>query len=152
MKKGFTLIELLVAVGLMTVVMASVTMMLAATLKATRKAAAINRVKNEGAYAVQTMAGMLRYAKSVEGCSGNKIDFTPLAGNATSFSCQTSPTAYIASGSAKLTATEFSTSSCAITCPDAHTVNIVFGLQKTGDVSESSIVNFDAQVTLRNVQ
>ena len=151
-RQGFTLIELLIAMSVMAVLLTSVSLMLAAIMKGTRRASIVNRVKSEGAYAIQTMVSQLRYARSVECCNDatdcpKKIIYTAVDASMGSFACN--PTT-IASGSANLTSELLN--SCSISCADWRTVNISFNLGNSGSTAESANMNFDAQVMLRNVQ
>ena len=71
-KNGFTLLEILIGLGLVATVFSVAGSVLFASLKSTRKAAAVAVAKAEGAYAMRAMSDMIRYAQAVT-CQSTRI-------------------------------------------------------------------------------
>lgn len=65
-KGGFTLVELLLGIALFAVVFSAAGVVLFSSLRSSRKAAAVNVAKSEGAYALRAMSDMIRYAEAVQ--------------------------------------------------------------------------------------
>ena len=156
---GFTLIEVIVAIGVFAVLSVMLSLLLAGTLRGSKKAAALILVRGEGAYAIESMAAQLRFAKSVTSCSttgGTSVIVKTQAGEDLTFSCLSSGTdVYLASNSARLTTANVKITSCAsvFTCSDPWVVHVTFGLQKAGSnlpLEGTANINFDTEVGLRN--
>lgn len=157
MKKAFTLIEVIVAIGVFAVLSVILSLLLAGTLRGSKKAAATILVRGEGAYAMESMAAQLRFAKSVTSCTGgSSVTVKTQVGADLIFSCLTSgEDVYLASNSARLTTANVKIANCAgvFTCPDPRAVHITFSLQKAGlnlPLEGTASINFDTEVGLRN--
>lgn len=159
MKKAFTLIEVIVAIGVFGVLSVTLSLLLVGTLRGSKKAAATILVRGEGAYAVESMAAQLRFAKSVTDCTtGSSVTVKTQVGDNLTLSCLSSgDDIYLASNSARLTTSNVQVVSCTsppvFTCPDAKTVRITFGLQKAGSslpLEGTASIDFDTEVGLRN--
>lgn len=157
MKKAFTLIEVIVAIGVFAVLSVILSLLLAGTLRGSKKAAATILVRGEGAYAMESMAAQLRFAKSVTSCTGgSSVTAKTQAGADLTFSCLSSgEDVYLASNSARLTTANVKITNCAgvFTCPDPRMVRITFSLQKAGSnlpLEGQASINFDTEVGLRN--
>ena len=158
MKKAFTLIEVIVAIGVFAVLTVILSLLLAGTLRGSKKAAATILVRGEGAYAIESMAAQLRFAKSITSCTGgSSVTVKTQVGADLTFSCLSSgDDVYLASNSARLTTANVKITNCAgvFTCPaDLRAVRITFGLQKTGSnlpLEGTASIDFDTEVGLRN--
>jgi prepilin-type N-terminal cleavage/methylation domain-containing protein len=172
MQKGFTLIELLIGLTLFAVIMGVGNVLLVTSLQGARKASATGVTKAEGAYAMNSMVSMTRYARSIN-CpttvpAGRSLDVTRLNGDVITYRFDTAPAVdTIASESGtlplirrvELTSPRVNVTStgCAsgrvFTCPDSSTVVICFNVVAVNslDFTDSETVNFNSRVTLRNI-
>jgi prepilin-type N-terminal cleavage/methylation domain-containing protein len=74
-QKGFTLIEILVVVGLLGIIMVTVTNIFFSGLKAKRKTDSINVIKQSGSYAMGVMSKMIKNATEAT-CSADQKSIT----------------------------------------------------------------------------
>lgn len=161
MKKGYTLIEILVVVTVFSVISLITSQTIILTLRGTKKAESISKVRTTLDAAVGAMERQLRGAKSiVSACTGaasQSIIFVDQNNNQVTFSCigvnNNNQPASIASGSASLTTADVTISACSFTCTPAAGNNppsvliSVTGNDLTGQGSSVPVVT---QVTLRN--
>lgn len=75
MKKGFTLLELLAVVGILSFILIAATQLLGSTLAGSGKSNSLQLVKQNGQFALSTMARLVRLSKSVTICSGSNLQF-----------------------------------------------------------------------------
>ncbi len=74
-RSGFTLLELLAVVGILSFILIAVTQLLASTLAGSGKSNSLQIVKQNGQFALSTMARLVRLAKSVSVCSSSDLQF-----------------------------------------------------------------------------
>jgi prepilin-type N-terminal cleavage/methylation domain-containing protein len=160
MKKGYTLIEMLVVVVIFAIVglISSETIIL--TLRGTKKADAISKVRQNLDYAMESMQRQIRGAKSItspcDGTTSSQISILDQKSNLTTYACinvnnQNLPS-YIASSSASLTSNEVTISACSFICTPAGTnttpeVTISITAQDKG--GQNAPVTDTTQITLR---
>ena len=84
-RSGFTLIELLIVVAMAASVTTIVVGVIASTLRGANKSITINKVRENGNYAISQMSRTIKYAKTIE---GGKVNITD-----PSWSCQNIPQA-----------------------------------------------------------
>ena len=172
MKKGingFTLIEILIVLGILAIIVVVGSNMFFTILKSSSKTKVLTEVKQNGNYALNVMARMIRNGKIGAGeCGANpdRITITNPDDGITTFHCCGSPP-MIASKSGSLTCEQARltsnkvqvSSSCNdfISCTQAvggpPVVTINFTLQQAGTAArpeEEALVNFQTAVTLRN--
>jgi len=161
MKKGYTLIEILVVVTVFAAISLITSQTIILTLRGTKKAESISKVRSNLDNAVGSMERQLRGAKSiVSACAGAAsptIIFVDQNNNQVTFSCNNvnsnNQPSNIASGSASLTTSDVAISACSFTCTPAAGNNppsiliSVTGNDLTGQGSSVPVVT---QVTLRN--
>lgn len=157
--KGFTLIETVLAVGVFAMVSVAGGLLLFSTLRGAKKAAAVITVRSQGANAIGTMTQLLRYAAEITSCSGNQLAFTASDGSKGVFSCQNvNGDIFLASGSGRLTSPTVQIVDCnnVFTCtPPAPAtsgvlMNFILVRANAASTDQSSRINFESQVGLRN--
>jgi prepilin-type N-terminal cleavage/methylation domain-containing protein len=166
---GFTLIEILVALGILAIIVVIVSNMFFTILKSSSKTKVLTEVKQNGNYALNVMARMIRNGRIGVGECGaypDRITITNPDDGITTFHCCGSPPMIASkSGSltceqARLTSDKVQASSscddfisCTQTFEGPPVVTINFTLQQAGTASrpeEEATVNFRMTVTLRN--
>ncbi|KKS32529.1 MAG: hypothetical protein UU93_C0006G0008 [Candidatus Amesbacteria bacterium GW2011_GWA2_42_12] len=157
MHKAFTLVETVVSIGIFSVVIIMGTLMMVATLRASKKASAVALIRNEGSSALNIMTSYIRYASALDCTSApSSISITPSNGDQIIFDCKTlNNINYIASNSASLTSSNVKVSSCDIfpNCVPNTSVDIYFSLIKTGTslpIEQTASSDFGTTVVLRN--
>ena len=80
--KGFSLVEVLVGLALFSILMVTAVAIMTASIRGTRKAAAIALAKTEGAYALRAMEDQIRFSAGVS-CyaDGKRIDVNMMETN-----------------------------------------------------------------------
>lgn len=149
MRKAFTLIEMVVGIGVFAAVILMGTMMMVATLRASKKAAAVALVRNEGANALGVMTSFIRYADSVT-CTPTSVTIKTNSQDTVIFACTTD---YLASNSARLTSANVKVGDCGIFTCGTNSVGIKFSLSKAGTstlVETTAASTFETTVVLRN--
>lgn len=164
LRSGFSLVEVLIGLTLLGVIMATVNVLLFTSLRGARKAEAVGVTKSEGAYALNAMAQVVRYAVDISCVSGTRLDVTRPDGEQLTYRLDTLPAVdTIASESGgrrvellsdRVTADVMGCAGGAMfTCAaDNRWVDMCFYASRTGgiDVSDSERINFSTRVTLRN--
>jgi len=160
-KRGYTLIEILVVVTVFAAISLITSQTIILTLRGTKKAESISKVRSNLDNAIGSMERQLRGAKSiVSACTGvaaQSIIFVDQNNNQVTFSCigvnNNNQPASIASGAATLTTSDITISACSFTCspavgsnPPSILINVT-GNDLTGQNSSVPVVT---QVTLRN--
>ena len=93
MHKAFTLVETVVSIGIFSVVIIMGTLMMVATLRASKKASAVALIRNEGSSALNIMTSYIRYASALDCTSApSSISITPSNGDQIIFDCKTDNT------------------------------------------------------------
>lgn len=77
-RQGFTLLELLMFVSLVGLILVGITQVLGSTLAGSGKSQAMQKVKQNGQFALSTISRLLRQANDVTFCAGSQLDFTIL--------------------------------------------------------------------------
>lgn len=155
-KKGFSLIELLVGIAIIAIVMVITSNLFLSNLKNQNKMEAQIQVKQNGNQVLQTMSTFIRNAQSITCISSSQVTIASPDGGTTLFSCNTATCASrISSGSACLTPSTLTLSSCSFTCSSSSgkptTVTIQFTLTKgsTTDIRNYSSQAFSTTISLR---
>jgi prepilin-type N-terminal cleavage/methylation domain-containing protein len=161
---GMTLLEVLVVITIFAILGILVTESVTLTLQGAKKSESIVRARENLDYSLSIIERQIRGASSIPVCSNSdttEIDYLDPTGASGSFSCggntqPDGPWAYIASGSAHLTADTVKVTSCTFHCyPGANSnppyVTIDLTVQ---DASASGIqsanVSASTQIYLRN--
>lgn len=163
MKRGFSLIELLIAMGLVGILIGTVTVMLFSSLKGAKKAEALGVTKVEGSYAMNAIRDKIKYARTIRsGCNGGSIQIERLNQHLITYSLNGTK---IASNGAlpngqtvavDLTSPNVVIRTCAgrelFTCPNSQSVQICFMVDKANSASpdDSATVRMESSVTIRN--
>src|SRR3989344_7709078 len=163
-RQGFSLVEILVGFALIAVLLGTANVLLFSALRSARKASAAGIAKAEGAYALNAMAGTIKYARSIEACGANSVTLRRVKGHRVTYSLAGTG---IASASADLpvpglinltsSRVVISTTGCAggmfpACVPGSTGLTICFAADVAGisQAGESGAVNFQTQVGLRN--
>lgn len=160
MKKsgGYSLIEIMVVLTLFALLILVSTQTLIISLRNTGKSEAIGKVKENLDLAINVMERQLRNAKSIVTCpnaSPLRIDYLDAAGVATFFSCTVGTNGSVASGSARLTGSNISITSCSLSCirqsgvPDAVTISLSAEDKSTVSGAERAKASNQTTVLLR---
>ncbi|MBI4157835.1 hypothetical protein HY502_03230 [Candidatus Woesebacteria bacterium] len=161
-KKGVSLFEIVIVVGIFAVVALLTTRSTFLTLRGSRKSDSQIKLKENIEYALSIVERQLRNSNLVtsacDGSSLTRIDYADSQGTAGFFSCVSiGPTSgYIASGSARLTSSEISITSCSFVClpqeggvPTEVTINL--SAKEVNSLgAESATVTTSTKVFLRN--
>ncbi len=154
MRKAFTLIEMVVGIGVFAAVILMGTMMMVSTLRASKKAAAVALVRNEGANALGVMTSFIRYADSITSCASTSLVIKTNNQDTVTFTCiVNSSDYYLASNSARLTSVNVKVGNCGIFTCGTNSVGINFSLSKAGTstlVETTAASTFETTVVLRN--
>lgn len=166
-KNGYTLIELLVVIVVLAMVSIVATQTIVSILRASKKAEAINKVRQNLDYAVGAMERQIRSAKGitstcdVAGTTSNTISFLDQNGISVTFTCQnpnsSGQQSYIASTSgtltSNLTSTEITLSKCSFTCVGGTSSSppyVVINVEGAETTGQSASIPITTQVTLRS--
>jgi len=154
---GYSLIEVLISLAVLSITVIIGFGFLFSSLSGSNKAEVTKLVRQNGNYALSVMEGMIRTAKSVEGCENNQLDFVAQDGYSTFFYLNNNK---IASGSSTtyLTSNSVSVNNFLISCTTSPgkpaSVDISFTIQESGPAglraSEKSQMNFSTRVIVRN--
>ena len=151
-KAGFTLVETLVAVVIFATIGILSTRVIMLSVQGSKKGSSSVTVRENLNYSLSVIERLLRNANDiVEPCVGNTIDYYDQEGILTSFSCSSD---YIASGSARLTSTEVTLTTCSITCnmsmiPPSVTVILTGEDVAAGSTKEGAKVTISSTINLR---
>lgn len=160
MQQGMSLLEILVAITIFAILGVVMSRAILLTLRGVRKSESTLRAKENTNYAMAVVERALRNADAVT-CpnpSPTLLDYTDEKGEETSFSCVGMGTedSYIASGSARLTNTDITISSCVINCSQDSTNSNptvsfdVAASDKTASGIEGSTFSSSMQILLRS--
>lgn len=164
---GYSLIEMLIVMSVFAILGVLVTQVLAISMKSSRKAQSLNKIRTELTYAMNVMERNIRNAKSITSCNSplqKSIYYIDQKGDLGSFRYYSSlgppPVSLIASGSAeyKLTSSDIwiDESKTSFSCdlyssPQFVTINIsAYDPKLSG--GESTQVEMKTQITLRNIE
>jgi prepilin-type N-terminal cleavage/methylation domain-containing protein len=162
-RKGFSLIELLAGFALIGVLLGTTNVMLFSTLRSARKASAIGTAKSEGAYALNAMAQMIKFAGEINcqgGADSNQLDVVKTNGQSFYYTFAAERIASVSAVTIDLTSSNLVVRLCpgwatVFRCDAAanpRSVAICFAADVTGTPipGEEGNVNFQTQVVLRN--
>ena len=157
MRKGFTLLEFLAVVGILSFILIAVTQLLAGTLAGSGKSNSLQLVKQNGQFALSTMARLVRLAKSVTACAGSDLQFVVSESGAdVNYRFDLSATRLRKTRAGQVSwVTEdniaVNSFTCALTSGSAGTpamVDLRLTISKPGLSVENSIVNTDFNTTV----
>lgn len=128
MNKGVSLVEILVVIAVFAILGIVTTQAVLLTLRGTKKSEAVIKVRENLNYAMAVMERQLRNSEEITStCPGGglSINYRDERGAAASFSCvNVGPSAgYVASGSAQLTSTDITVTSCSFSCTTGTSSN-----------------------------
>lgn len=159
MKKGFSLIEMLVVMSVFAVIGMLTTTSVALTLKSGKKSDSLVRVRENVNYAFSIVERQVRNSGKITPCTGvpvSTLSYTSIEGIPASFTCVTpGAQGYIASGSARLTSSDISITSCSFTCTQAVNSPAVVKVNITAEDSaltgtEKGSVSTQTEIIVRN--
>jgi prepilin-type N-terminal cleavage/methylation domain-containing protein len=159
-KKGFSIIEILVVISIFAVIGVLTTSAVSLTLRGGKKSDSLVRVRENVNYSLAVIERQIRNSDVITTCTGSPtstISYTSLEGISTSFSCVTPGTSgYIASGSARLTSTDISITSCSFTCTQIDANNppsirvSVSAEDATSTSTEKGTISTEMEIVTRN--
>lgn len=152
---GFTLIEMIMVVGLLGLLSVMVAGFLLTSLMASTKAQVTKEARQNGAYALSVMEGLILNSISVD-CTNNTINVIDLNKALTTFKCSNNQ---ISSNSAILTSAEVVVDNCVFECLSGPgqpaRVRISFDVTKSKGTNprfnEKASVHFSTEVSAKNV-
>jgi prepilin-type N-terminal cleavage/methylation domain-containing protein len=156
--QGLSLIEILIVITIFAVIGLLSTRSVFLTLRGAKKSDSLVRVRENVNYSLSVIERQLRNSESVTcpNTSTSTLNYISLEGTPTTFSCVTSGTdKYIASGSARLTSTDITVTSCAFTCtvgtnaPPSVKVTIDAVDNESTSV-EKGVVSIQTEIVVRN--
>lgn len=157
--KGFSLIEILIVISIFAVVGILSTRAILLTMRGAKKSDSLVRVRENVNYALSIIERQVRNSESVI-CSTSTptlINYISLEGTPATFSCVTSGTdKYIASGSARITSSDVSITSCSFSCTqvDANKPSIIKVSVVAEDLTSTSVekgsVTAETEIVTRN--
>lgn len=160
-QKGFTLLEILVVVSIFAVLGILVSRAVILSVGGSRKSESLVKVRENLDYSVGIIERQLRNANSISPCpnpDANLLTYVDADGNPSSFSCSlAAQPGFIASGSARLTASNVAVTVCSLSCapaagstnPSAVTVSIT-AQDATAIGIQGATVSTITEVSLRN--
>lgn len=156
--KGLSLVEILIVVTIFAVIGLLSTRSIFLTIRGAKKSDSLVRVRENVNYSLSVIERQLRNSESVTcpNASTTVLDYVSLEGTDSSFSCVTSGTdKYIASGSARLTSSDISVTSCSFTCtvgvntpPSVKVIVEAVDAESTG--VEKGSVTVQTEIVVRN--
>lgn len=164
--KGFTLIEILVVVGVLAIIVTMGSSMFFSILKGSTKTKTANLVKQNGDYALEVIARMIRNAKEIDENTEtpprrcelgmSKLKIKNPDGWSTEFECSGST---ISSNSAAIISSQVKVDSCSFDCqsggllqPDVVKISFTLSQAQISVRPEEWVsINFNTTVSLRNI-
>lgn len=154
---GFSLLEMLVVLAVFSLLAIVSTSALLLAIRGAKKSDATARVRENVDFAVATMERQIRNASSIESCASDKIVFDDPDFASTFFSCVNigMDDAYVASGSARLSAQEVIVTECSFSCLTDSSGNInevdifLSAIDRNSQGAESSGFKTNTKVILR---
>lgn len=158
--KGFSIIEMLVVISIFAVIGVFTTRAISLTLRSSKKSDSLVRVRENVNYSLAVLERQIRNSERVASCTGvatSSITYTSVEGIVSSFSCITpGASGYIASGSARLTSSDISITTCSFTCtqtdannPAVVRINVV-AEDATSTSIEKGTVTAETEIIVRN--
>lgn len=152
--KGISLIEILISVLLFSFIGILSVQSIAVSIKGAKKSESQIRVKNNINYALSVIERLVRKAGKIDCASSTALvlNYTDERGSNTSFSCIDN---YLASGSARLTASDIGLTACSFSCTQgssgpAVVAVTVEGQDLTFSGQDNAIVKSTIKVVGRN--
>lgn len=158
-KQGFSLIEMLVVMSIFAVIGILTTTSVVLTLRSGKKSDSLVRVRENVNYAFSIVERQVRNSGKITPCTGvatSTLSYTSIEGIPASFACVTpGANGYVASGSARLTSSDISITSCSFTCtqtvnnPAIVKVNIT-AEDATSTATEKGSITTQTEIIVRN--
>lgn len=159
-KRGFSIIEMLVVISIFAVIGVFTTRAISLTLKSSKKSDSLVRVRENINYSLSILERQIRNSERISSCTGSptsSISYTSVEGILSTFSCITpGASGYIASGSARLTSSDISITTCSFTCtqvdannPAVVKINVV-AEDATSSSVEKGTVTAETEIIVRN--
>lgn len=153
--KGFSLVEMMVVVSILGVIGVIASGFLFTSLQSSGKSEVVKEIRQNGAYAISIIEGLVRSASSIENCSASALTINSFDGGQTTFNCDGGR---IASNSSYLTGESVSVSACTFSCTSElglpPSVSISFTVSQPSAESlravEKASETFQTVVNLRN--
>lgn len=157
-QKGLSLVEILIVVTIFAVIGLLSTRSIFLTIRGAKKSDSLVRVRENVNYSLSVIERQLRNSESVTcpNSSTSLLNYVTSEGTNSSFSCVTSGSdKYIASGSARLTSSDISVSSCSFVCSvgvnTPPSVKVVLEAVDTESTSvEKGSVTVQTEIVVRN--
>jgi prepilin-type N-terminal cleavage/methylation domain-containing protein len=161
LQDGYTLVEMLVVIVIFATIAVVASQTLILTLRGTRKADAVSKVRQDVDYALGSMERQLRGAKVItSACTGTaspQISFTDQNGNIVTFACVgvngSNQPSSIASSSGTLTSNGITISACSFTCTPGNgssPTQVTMNITAKDLAGQNAPVSATTQVTLRS--
>lgn len=156
--KGFSLIEILIVTSIFSVVGILSTRAILLTMRGAKKSDSLVRVRENVNYALSIIERQVRNSESVT-CTASTtvLSYVSLEGTSTTFSCVTNGIdKYIASGSARITSSDISITSCSFRCTqaDANKPSIIRVSVVAEDLTTTSLekgsITAETEIVTRN--
>lgn len=160
-QRGFTLLEILVVVSIFAVLGILVARAVILSVGGSKKSESLVRVRENLDYSIGIIGRSLRNANSITPCPNSDasvLNYVDRSGNTTAFSCNLGiPPGYVASGSARLTASNINVTACSLSCapaagstnPSVVTVSLT-AKDATAVGIQGAEVSITTSVSLRN--
>lgn len=157
--KGLSLIEILIVMTIFAVIGLLSTRSIFLTIRGAKKSDSLVRVRENVNYSLSIIERQLRNSEGILNCGASTtlLNYVSIEGTSTSFSCVTSGTdKYIASGSARLTSSDITITSCSFTCSqtDLNTPpSIKIAIDAIDNESQSvekGTVSIQTEIVVRN--
>lgn len=159
--KGFSVIELLVVITVFAVVGVLASRSIFLTLRSSKKSDSLVRVRENVNYALSTIERQIRNSGSITstctGAASASISYVSIEGIASTFTCVTpGATGYISSGSARLTSSDISITSCSFSCTQANinnppVIQVTIAAEDAISTSiEKASITTDTEIIVRN--
>jgi len=155
---GLSLIEILIVITIFAVIGILSTRSVFLTLRGAKKSDSLVRVRENVNNALSVIERQIRNSEKVTCPStGTTLSYVSLEGTSTNFTCQSvGVDGYISSGSARLTSSDISITSCSITCSQS-TLNVpplvtiaITAEDKTSTSVEKGSITTETQIVGRN--
>lgn len=158
--KGLSLIEILIVISVFAIIGILSSTSLFLTLRNAKKSESLVKVKENLNYSLAVIERQIRNSEKVDCTTSTNsvLNYIALEGVQSSFSCKPAVagnTAYIASGSARLTPSNISVSSCAFTCtetsnnPPSVKVSLTFE-DAVSTAPEKASITTETEIVTRN--
>lgn len=157
-RQGFTLIEILIVMSIFAIVGVLSSTSLFLTLRGAKKSESAVKVRENINYSFAIIERQIRNAESVDCVTSTPsiLNYTAYEGVSSSFSCKSlNSVGYLASGSARLTATDINVTDCTFTCIPSDTGLSSVGINvsakdSTSSSPENATITAQTEIVTRN--